>query len=145
MHHVLEMPQECIKENLLMKSTVKADKTVLHRFADLAEWLRFQSPEISDLKQLPNLTIAEESNQSIPLLITSGPGVPRKQRCGLPNAQAHEEDRKFVFINNLHNENQEQGEGITSFFILRSKYFAFFGRPKRTGIGDPLSSGMATG
>ena len=79
----------------------------------------------------------------MPLLVTSGPRVPRKQRCGLPNAQAHEEDCKFVFINNLHNESQEQGEGITSFFVLRSKYFAFFGRPKRTSVGDPLSLGIA--
>jgi flagellar biosynthesis GTPase FlhF len=139
------MPYKCIKENLLMKSTVKADKTVLRGFADLAEQLGYQLPEISDLKQLPNVTIIEESNQSMPPLVTSGPGVPRKQRCGLPNAQAHEEDCKFAFINNLHNESQEQGEGITSFFVLRSKYFAFFGRPKRTGIGDPLSSGTATG
>jgi hypothetical protein len=71
--------------------------------------------------------------------------VSRKQRCGLLNAQAHEEDRKFVFINNLYNESQEQGEGVTSFFVLRSKYFAFFGRPKRASVRDPLSLGTAMG
>jgi Protein of unknown function (DUF3723) len=81
----------------------------------------------------------------MPLLVTSGPRVPRKQRYGLPNAQAYKEDRKFIFINNLHNESYKQGEGITSFFVLRSKYFAFFGRPKRTSVGDPLSSGIAIG
>jgi hypothetical protein len=43
--HVLKMPYERIKENLLMKSTVKADKTVLRRFADLAERLEYQSTE----------------------------------------------------------------------------------------------------
>jgi Protein of unknown function (DUF3723) len=57
----------------------------------------------------------------------------------------HEEDYKFVFINNLYNKNQEQGKGITSFFVLRSRYFAFFSRPKRTSVGDPLSLGTATG
>jgi hypothetical protein len=81
----------------------------------------------------------------MPLLVTSGPRVLRKQRCGLPNAQAYEEDRKFVFINNLYNESQEQSEGITSFFVLRSKYFAFFSRLKRASVRDPLSSGTATG
>jgi Protein of unknown function (DUF3723) len=85
-HYVLKMPYERIKENLLMKSTVKADKTVLRGFADLAERLGYQSPKISNLKQLPNATITEESNQSMPLLVTSGLGVPIKQRCGLPNA-----------------------------------------------------------
>jgi len=101
--HVLKMPYKRIKENILIKSTVKANKTVLRGFANLAKRLGYQSPKISNLKQLPNVTITEESNQSMPLLVTSGPRVPRKQRCGLPNAQAHEEDRKFVFINNLHN------------------------------------------
>ena len=36
-HHVLKMPYKRIKENLLMKLTVKADKTVLRGFADLAK------------------------------------------------------------------------------------------------------------
>jgi hypothetical protein len=128
-----------------MKLIVKADKAVLCGFADLAKRLGFQSPKISNLKQLPNVTITEESDQSMPLLVISGPRVLRKQRCGLLNAQVHEEDCRFVFINNLHNESQEQGEGITSFFVLRSKYFAFFGRPKRASVRDPLSSGTATG
>jgi hypothetical protein len=60
--HVLKMLYKRIKENLLIKSTVKADKTVLRGFANLAERLGYQSPKISDLKQLPNVTITEESN-----------------------------------------------------------------------------------
>ena len=60
--YVLNMPYERIKENLLIKLTVKADKTVLRGYADLAERLGYQSPEISDLKQLLNVTITEESN-----------------------------------------------------------------------------------
>jgi hypothetical protein len=56
------MPYKYIKENLLIKTTVKADKTVLYRFADLAEQLGYQLPKISDLKQLPNTTITKESN-----------------------------------------------------------------------------------
>src|ERR1700722_18945972 len=80
----------------------------------------------------------------MPLLVTSSPKVPRKQRYSLPNAQAHKEDCKFVFINNLHNKSQEQGKGIMSFFVLKSKYFAFFSRLKRTSVGNPLLLGIAT-
>ena len=39
--YVLKMPYERIKENLLIKLTVKADKTVLRGFADLAERLGY--------------------------------------------------------------------------------------------------------
>jgi Holliday junction resolvasome RuvABC DNA-binding subunit len=35
------MPYERIKENLSMKSIVKADKIVLYGFTDLAERLRY--------------------------------------------------------------------------------------------------------
>jgi Protein of unknown function (DUF3723) len=84
-YHVLKMPYKHIKENLLMKSIVKADKIVLRGFADLAERLGYQSPKISDLKQLLNATIIEESNQSMPLLVISGPRVLKKQRCSLLN------------------------------------------------------------
>jgi Protein of unknown function (DUF3723) len=48
--HVLKMPYERIKENLLIRSIVKADKTVLCRFADLAKRLGYRSYEISELK-----------------------------------------------------------------------------------------------
>ena len=39
--YVLKMLYKHIKKNLLIKSTVKADKTVLRRFAKLAEQLGY--------------------------------------------------------------------------------------------------------
>ena len=34
----------------------------------------------------------------------------------------------LLFISSLYNVSEEQGEAITSFFICRSVYFAFFGK-----------------
>jgi Protein of unknown function (DUF3723) len=69
-----------------------------------------------------------------------------KQRCGLPCKETYERDRKFAFIHNLHSEREERGEGITPFFVLRWRYFAFFGRPKGTnlsgGIGCAVKNSM---
>ncbi|OBT41066.1 hypothetical protein VE00_10291 [Pseudogymnoascus sp. WSF 3629] len=67
------------------------------------------------------------TDQSCPALVsdgldTSGP------RCGFPDEEAHARDRSFLYINNLHADQEEQGESITSFFVRRSVYFAFFGR-----------------
>ena len=34
----------------------------------------------------------------------------------------------MLFISNLHDVSEEQGDAITLFFVHRSVYFAFFGR-----------------
>jgi hypothetical protein len=41
----------------------------------------------------------------------------------------------------LHTEREEQGEGITLFFVQRSVYSAFFGKPEDVGVGggSPVS------
>ena len=44
------------------------------------------------------------------------------------------EDRKFLFINNLHDERSDIGEDIAVFFVPRSNYLAFFGKQERPGI-----------
>ena len=133
MRHFLEMPKQPIKENVLAKPTAKANKTVLRKFAELARRLGFESPQIDALMLYPNSTTEEEPEPSRPLLVTSGSGEITKQRCGLPLMQTFEEDRKSIFINHLHDEREEQGEGITSFYVIRSRFFAFFGRPTRSG------------
>ena len=40
-HYVLKMPYKRIKENLLIKLTVKVDKIVLYRFTNPAKWLGY--------------------------------------------------------------------------------------------------------
>lgn len=69
------------------------------------------------------------SLQSSPPLVTLGRGVLRAKRCGILRRKAYEEDRGYLFINHLHDGRQDRGEGITSFYVRRSVYFAFFGKP----------------
>lgn len=49
-------------------------------------------------------------------------------RCGFPSQECHDEDRKSLFLADLHRVEEARAPGITSFFVRRSVYFAFFGR-----------------
>ncbi|KAI9770687.1 MAG: hypothetical protein M1839_003071 [Geoglossum umbratile] len=139
MRHLYDMPQESKKDDRVMKSTVNVDKAVLRRFADLAERLGFESPEITNLKQYPNSTTVRDPEQSGPLLVTSGLGLARDHRCGPPRARDFEEDRRSIFIRYLHDEQEVRGEGVTSFFVLKSRYFAFFDKPRIANRGTSTS------
>ena len=50
-----------------------------------------------------------------------------ENRCGFQDEDSYEQDRKSIFITHIHCEGEEQGEEITSFFVRRSVYLAFFG------------------
>ena len=116
--------------DLLAKPRATLDTTRLREMADLANRLGFESSEIAALKKFPKSAdpTVERGNEK-PALVTDGPGEIRKDRCGMPRAQSYEEDRKFLFINHLHDERNEQSEAITSYFRLRSTYLKFFGIP----------------
>jgi hypothetical protein len=137
MCHHQNLPKAPVKKNLKTIPRVKADQEVLKRFAALAEQLGFNSPEIKALKgDLDPLPILY-TQKPVPLLVTTGPGVSIKQRCGLPHTDTFEEDRKYLFLHNLCEERGETGEGITSFFVLKSWFNAFFNPPPWT---RPVSS-----
>lgn len=113
----------------MAKPKIHADEGALRGFDDLADRLSFQSPEITALKQYPHSRVANAgSKKSKPFLVMDGAGVKIKQRCGLPNIKDHVEDQKSFFIDHLHNTEEEEGEGVTSFFVRKSVYCAFFGR-----------------
>ncbi|OAF55374.1 hypothetical protein VC83_08336 [Pseudogymnoascus destructans] len=65
------------------------------------------------------------TEQSCPALVSDGPDR-AGPRCGFPDEEAHARDRRFLYISNLQSDQEEQGESITSFFVRRSVYFAFF-------------------
>ena len=67
-----------------------------------------------------------DAERLCPALVSDGPDA-AGNRCGFPDEEAHARDRKFLYINNLQADQGEQGESITSFFVRRSVYFAFFG------------------
>ena len=57
-------------------------------------------------------------------------------RCGFPDQKCHEDDCRYLFIANLYRSGEGQADGITSFFVRRSVYFAFFGRSASVNWDD---------
>ena len=138
MRHFWEIPRTPEGNDVLRKPRAKADKAVLRQYAELSIQLGFESPEINELMENPPVSVSEVMQPSIkPLLVTSGPGEEVPQRCGLPQLEAFEEDRDSLFLHYLDNEQNERGEGVTSFFVRRSIYFEFLGRPKYTVALNP--------
>lgn len=125
MRHFLDMPREVNTKNALAKPTIRVDRMVLREFAEFASQLGFESPEITKLREHSHPTAATQSPSSKHLLVENGPGEPKKRRCGLPGRDAYAKDRTFLYLCNIHKKD-EVGEGITSFFVRRSVYFAFF-------------------
>ncbi|KAH8722885.1 hypothetical protein GQ44DRAFT_729276 [Phaeosphaeriaceae sp. PMI808] len=57
-------------------------------------------------------------------------GRPPK-RCGVPKPKGQEQDKLSLFLDRLHDTNEQQCPEITSFFVRKSVYFAFWGKPAR--------------
>ncbi|KAF2690342.1 hypothetical protein K458DRAFT_383458 [Lentithecium fluviatile CBS 122367] len=53
------------------------------------------------------------------------------KRCGIPKPKDHKQDKLSLFLDKLHSTNEQQNPEITSFFVRRSVYFAFWGKPDR--------------
>jgi len=130
MRYHREIPKKPSGKDLLAKPRAMLDTTKLREMADLANRLGFESSEITALKQFPKSADPPivRGNEK-PALVTEGPGETRKDRCGMPHVQNYEEDRKFLFITHLHDDRDEQSEGITSYFRLKSTYLKFYGLP----------------
>ncbi|KAF6229360.1 hypothetical protein HO133_007476 [Letharia lupina] len=67
MRHYPQMPKSpkpSTRREIMMRPTTHADPTVLREFAELAERLGFESPEIADLKQYPTLIKCKEQVSS---------------------------------------------------------------------------------
>jgi len=138
MRHFLDIPREPQTRDCRATSIAKADPAVLRGFADLASRLGFDSPEIMALRQYPRSTAKVVSSDGLrPLLVTAGPGESIDRRWGCPGIEDYEADKEFLFIDHLHDTVEEQGEGITSFFVRKSVYLDFFGRPPLTAIISP--------
>ncbi|KFX95974.1 hypothetical protein V490_03610 [Pseudogymnoascus sp. VKM F-3557] len=129
MRHFADMPKEPVKEDRVMQPAAMADRAVLRRFADLADQLGFTSPRIKHLQQYPAALAEQAPPSEHPPLITSGSGVEIAHRCGTPLRPKFNEERNFWFINHLHDEREQQGRGITNFFVRKRVYLAFFGWP----------------
>lgn len=132
MRHHQSLPKAPVKKNLKTIPRVKADREILQRFACLAAELGFNTPEVQVLKGSLNPLLILDTQESVPLLVTTGPGESIKHRCGLPHTDTFETDRKYLFLHNLCEERDETSEGVTSFFVLKSWFAAFFNPPRWT-------------
>jgi hypothetical protein len=73
--------------------------------------------------------VVEKDRQHIkPPVVVDGPGEPLPRRCGRFFQTAYEYERNYLFLDVLYDATDARGKGITSFFVRRSTYFAFFGR-----------------
>lgn len=68
---------------------------------------------------------------STPCVTVPGLGEPLPQRCGIwPDVRSDSADRNHLFLSKVHapvSEYQTGGGGISSFFVKRCRYLAFFG------------------
>jgi hypothetical protein len=119
------LPKNPPEKNPRAIPRVSADPAVLQRFASLAAKLGFHTPQVLELKGEADLPIPD-TQVPRPLLVTTGKGEKIKHRSGIPYTRSFEEDRKSLFLHNLCEERDETGEGITSFFVLKSWFAAFF-------------------
>ena len=128
MRYHQNLPKKTVKKNLKTTPRVEADPEVLQRFAALAEQLGFNTPQIKKLKGDPPPIL--DTQESVPLLVTTSPGKILTHRCGKPHIDTFKEDRKYLFLHNLCKESNETREGITSFFVLKSWFTTFFNPPR---------------
>ncbi|KAH7119519.1 hypothetical protein B0J13DRAFT_513510 [Dactylonectria estremocensis] len=119
-------------ERLLAKvPPQRANEPKLARFARFADQSGFHSPEISILRELPSGQ-EEELADNLTATVVSDSVNATLRRCGLPTYATYEHDRWLLTAGFLHCDYSElngRGRDVTSFFVLQSIYFAFFGRP----------------
>lgn len=140
MRHYQDLPRTPVKKNPLIIPRAKVNQGVLHRSAILARQQGFNSPEIMDLKAYLTPFIIQDAPESVPLLITTGPGVIKRQRYGILHTDSFKNNRKYLFLNKLYKERNKSGKGITSFFILKSWFIAFFNPPQQSRLGISTES-----
>ncbi|KAL2812033.1 hypothetical protein BDW59DRAFT_155380 [Aspergillus cavernicola] len=71
--------------------------------------------------------------------------VKPRARCGIPQMGAHKQDSPLIFLDHLHADGIEVADTITTFFVRRCVYFAFFGKSARPGPTDYNQTGETGG
>lgn len=94
------------------------------------------------LRELINSLSSAAVEESKPWLTVPGLGVPISQRCGpeVWDNNTDSDDLKHIFLHQMHldpSDLQRGGEGISSFYVKRSIYLAFFGSLVQSGESSP--------
>ena len=127
MRYYREISKKPSGKNLLTKPRAILDTTRLRELIDLVNRLRFESFEITALKQFSksaDSTIIRENEKLT--LVTDDSEKIRKDKCEILHTQNYEEDRKFLFITHLLDNKYEQFEKITFYFKLKFIYLKFY-------------------
>jgi len=53
--------------------------------------------------------------------------LPPPKRCGIPETGRHKKDKSSLYLNNMHTSNENVDTEISSLFVRKSVYLAFFG------------------
>ncbi|KAH8587301.1 hypothetical protein B0O99DRAFT_526972 [Bisporella sp. PMI_857] len=123
------MPKAPVKADLKEMPRAEANQRVLQRCASLAAELGFETPEILTLKD-DSISLTNTGTQlltNISISVTTGKGESVERRSGLPRTETLNRARKYLLLDYLFKEEEEHGEGITSFFVLKCWFIAFFG------------------
>lgn len=124
------LPRDLIRKKRKILLRPKVNQDVLKRLAVLAHYFGFNSPEINALMpEVPAPPIIHDTQEFVPLLVTTGPGVIINERRGRTDFNSFMNDMKYLFLYYLCEDRTESGEGITSFFVLKSWFKAFFEPP----------------
>ncbi|RAK94832.1 uncharacterized protein BO80DRAFT_420270 [Aspergillus ibericus CBS 121593] len=59
-----------------------------------------------------------------------------RARCGMPQTRTHKQDGPLLFLDRLQVEDAGISDTITSFFVRRCVYIAFFGKPAQPGPAE---------
>ena len=96
------------------------------------------------MKRMFDTAIEKPDPGGQPTLLVDGPGEAVSRRCGRIFENAHSRTRKYLFLRSIYEPTIGEGDGISSFFVRRSVFFAFFGRPPKNSLfeqqgGNPPS------
>ncbi|KAA8652086.1 DUF3723 domain-containing protein [Aspergillus tanneri] len=80
----------------------------------------------------------------VPDLLADSTVRPRA-RCGMPRMRTHKQDSPFLFLDLLHADDVGVADTITTLFVRRCVYFAFFGKPTRPGPSGGDHTGETPG
>jgi hypothetical protein len=107
----------------LAQPAKKENMDVLSKGATLVNQIGFETRQIRDLVQHPTSC----DTGFVPEVSST---YKQPKRCGIPRSEDQQRDKPLLFADALHR-SVDTSAGVTSFFVRRSVYLAFFGHTRR--------------
>jgi len=127
MRYYFQIFRNLKRKKFLTQYTINANRIMLRKFADLIKRLNFKLLKIIALKKYFYARNARNLSENFKSqLVTNNIEVKKKQKYKLSSVKIYLKNSKSLFINYLYNVNKKQDKSITSFFVRKFIYFAFF-------------------